>query len=1631
MPGSSKPHSTSFIQVFVASVMFCLLWPTVAKAQQTEIVGVPWRGQPGITESVADIMAREHAQGPRVPQAPVIPPRGRAPHSQTGNPNPPKGGQPQAGGVAGLEIGSPTMRSAIAIDSPLVFNAQSVGTLNFLGPTFADSGFLPPDSMGAVGPTQIVVGINGKIKTYDKTSGTWDGQLDTSMDNFFASVCSCTPSGPHTSDPRVVFDVLSQRWFVTMINTNTPNRVLIAVSSGANITSNISSSFTFFQFQQDMVGITPNLDTGFFADFPTLGVDANALYIGVNVFQDDTGINYQGATAFVIKKADLLLPLGQAKLTATPFRHLLGGSIRGMFSPIAATNMDPNATMGYFAATAIDSLVSVYIRPVQFKTDGTFALVSFNNDNFNVAISVTDPIGVPAKGSNWPLSPIDRRLMSAQWVNGSMWITHGIGLNSTISNGPIASVTSSGTAIGTGSQTAIGQDSTSGTGTGATVTVTESSGTYTVFVNNPGSGYAVNDTIIINGSRLNGSTPANNLTIRVVAITTPIDRNGMRFYEITGVPDLVATPTPSVRQSGTMFDSSPTTSPLSYWSGGIATSGQGHTVLASSYAGPNAYPGVAFAGRLAGDTLGTISSPPTVLASGNGAYNLQSGAAQRWGDYGKVAVDPTDNMTMWSFIEYAGGTNGSWGIQVSQIKAPPPATPSTALPVSAPAGTTTSVTITGLSTSGSGFYDPGPGPSFLKHLSATVSGGGDVKVNSATYTDPTHITLSVTIQSGAAQTSRTVTVTNPDGQSITSATPIFLVTAPELITLAPVALPTGTTGLPYTTISGGPVTLTATGGTGPYTYSILAGGVLPLGLSLNGTTGVISGTPTTSGSQVFTVQAMDSFSVTSSTQYTLKIANLITSNFSLSINSGIYDATTLPNYPAGQYTLNTTLTNNGATVNSPIYLQLTALAKIGADLDTQHPDRLVNPDSGQQGIVGDTKQIATTLNFSQSTPLTLLVGIGSKQKFSLWFDLYTVLPGAALTVSNGVVFKPQVAVATLTDVSVAGAADTAVGGTPVLIGQFHLDINDAIPPATPPDSNFTGDPLSNVGVITGPGPQSRPAVAVDPIIPKHIAIAATDYASQSVRVSTSQDGGFTWHATTLSRSVLNQNFATAGNPSLAFDSHGRLSVVYTLANLFDSANAIVISESSDGINFSPPAAITFHAASEGILDSRPVIATRANAGRYVAWDSLSLATLRYSINLVRSEEGGSFGPVTTVVSNGLVSSPALALSKNRVYIGWDDWGFNSSAPYTSGGRLMITSSSHSGQGEQEESQGDNQRGRNKLVFGAPQEIARTSIGFAQKITAMPEKGVGPNLSLAVDPKKEDVYAVFADRGNGMDIFFARSPNGGKKWQITTVNDDKSAADQFSPAIAVDEDGRINVSFYDTRLSSTFETAHIFLARSSDGKSFDNKRITNASSNDSRSNPLRDYTANLGDQTAVAITDGDAIVAWTDTRLDSEDIFTSIVFDPFGAFVTGSGKIVSAAGAYSANPALAGTAEFGFDFEYKKNSSVPAGETEFKFTPAKAKSKFGFQSTSYDSLVITGAMAQFKGSGKVNGGGNYAFLVTITDGNQPGAGGRDKFRIKIVDNATGAVVYDNVPGAPDQINIASPEAITEGKIKIVN
>src|SRR5207248_9056744 len=66
-------------------------------------------------------------------------------------------------------------------------------------------------------------------------------------------------------------------------------------------------------------------------------------------------------------------------------------------------------------------------------------------------------------------------------------------------------------------------------------------------------------------------------------------------------------------------------------------------------------------------------------------------------------------------------------------------------------------------------------------------------------------------------------------------------------------------------------TNTATGGAAPYAFAVTSGS-LPAGLNLNTNGGVISGTPTTMGTNTFTVTATDANGCTGGSSYTVVIS---------------------------------------------------------------------------------------------------------------------------------------------------------------------------------------------------------------------------------------------------------------------------------------------------------------------------------------------------------------------------------------------------------------------------------------------------------------------------------------------------------------------------------------------------------------------------------------------------------------------------------------------------------------------------------------------------------------------------------------------------------------------------------------
>jgi len=107
----------------------------------------------------------------------------------------------------------------------------------------------------------------------------------------------------------------------------------------------------------------------------------------------------------------------------------------------------------------------------------------------------------------------------------------------------------------------------------------------------------------------------------------------------------------------------------------------------------------------------------------------------------------------------------------------------------------------------------------------------------------------------------TVQVADSGGRTASQALSITIYSG---LTITTASLPDGTVTAAYST------TLNASGGQSPYTWAITVGS-LPPGLTLNSSTGVISGTPTTAGSYPITVQVTDTNLSTATKDFTLII----------------------------------------------------------------------------------------------------------------------------------------------------------------------------------------------------------------------------------------------------------------------------------------------------------------------------------------------------------------------------------------------------------------------------------------------------------------------------------------------------------------------------------------------------------------------------------------------------------------------------------------------------------------------------------------------------------------------------------------------------------------------------------------
>jgi PEP-CTERM motif len=191
--------------------------------------------------------------------------------------------------------------------------------------------FRPPDTMGAVGTNHYLESSNGSFQAFSKTGSllqTW------AMPNFWSNAGLANAGG---GDNRVMFDTFSQRWMAIGFGA-TNNIINVAVSATDNALG---------AWNGTAITVLPSGT----ADYPTLAIDKDAVYIGTNNFTP----GFTGTSLLVLPRTSAFTAGGPTTTGLTTFTTSNAGPDNGF--AIQGVNSNDSDGVGRVVA---DSRVADY-----------------------------------------------------------------------------------------------------------------------------------------------------------------------------------------------------------------------------------------------------------------------------------------------------------------------------------------------------------------------------------------------------------------------------------------------------------------------------------------------------------------------------------------------------------------------------------------------------------------------------------------------------------------------------------------------------------------------------------------------------------------------------------------------------------------------------------------------------------------------------------------------------------------------------------------------------------------------------------------------------------------------------------------------------------------------------------------------------------------------------------------------------------------------------------------------------------------------------------------------------------------------------------------------------------------------
>ena len=259
----------------------------------------------------------------------------------------------------------------------------------------------PPDTQLAAGPANLVEADNSVLSVWTK-SGT---PVTTADLNVFFGVAG----GYRVSDPRILYDAESGRWFLSALAFTTTNNSQLYIA--ASTTSDPTAAWSLYLLTSM---------TGVIGDQPMIGVNSDKVVISWNDFtgSSPSTATFSGQETWVLQKSDLI--------SGVSLHTSIIGPDLTRFRIVPAQSLGPTSTawLAYNNANCPSSCNTGSPTVGVVAITGTPAagnVVGTETDPPLQATSIPpdprQPGGVPVVQGN------DDRFISAVWQGGLLWVS--------------------------------------------------------------------------------------------------------------------------------------------------------------------------------------------------------------------------------------------------------------------------------------------------------------------------------------------------------------------------------------------------------------------------------------------------------------------------------------------------------------------------------------------------------------------------------------------------------------------------------------------------------------------------------------------------------------------------------------------------------------------------------------------------------------------------------------------------------------------------------------------------------------------------------------------------------------------------------------------------------------------------------------------------------------------------------------------------------------------------------------------------------------------------------------------------------------------------------------------------------